>query len=189
MGDFMEFYELKFKDIIANKDLLLKFAEEIENLLTNKLYKRLFIELSYFSLFVKKYNLGIFDNNLYSSIHDFSLIDIYEKIMRIENNYKSNSIFKDFVIMHNNIKIIKSRKNISCDFSGALILKNSFYCCYRPLFELINSNNMFVLKKSLKVEQQYEMDLPKNILEFEELLNFNNYSDFNNGKIVLKKIR
>jgi hypothetical protein len=132
-----------------------------------------------------------------------SIINIYNKIRDLELKYTSDILFPgDLVSLHGGIKEVKALKERTCDFSGGIIRKGSFYINYRPLIENISKNTSYVLNKTINVESGYYYDLPETIVELESLyLKMKNcpdneigidYSHFNQrmgGEFVLTKLK
>lgn len=93
-------------------------------------------------------------------------------------------------------------RDIICDMSESIIKKGSLYVCYRPLIENLETNEVFVLKRTIKCESSYLSLLPNNIFEFEELNErIKNYAYYTQnedysrlhyqqgGELVLQKLR
>ncbi|MDE5587085.1 MAG: hypothetical protein K2I72_01785 [Bacilli bacterium] len=72
------------------------------------------------------------------------------------------------VCFYPSIHEYKSEFNTTCAFSGGPIKKGSFYYCYRPLLEVVDSGKKYVLRKTLKLETMYFSDLPTSIQEFDD---------------------
>jgi len=138
-----------------------------------------------------------------STMLGHSLSKIYEEIISQEELHRSYHFFYgDFVILYGGIKEQKSKNIITCDFSGAIIYPKSSYIKFRPILENITKNEVYVLKRTLKVESGYQDKLPNNIQELETLQrNIRLENDSNDGidyshlsqrtgkELVLKKLR
>lgn len=133
-----------------------------------------------------------------------SIEDIWQKIFQEEQQLRSDIFFpNDIIIMYPSIKETKSKKIITCDFSGALIYPGSLYINYRPLIENITTKERYVLKRTLKVEPAYEFYLPTTITELEQLqtnikleqedtndgINYSHLSQRTGGELVLQKLK
>ena len=133
-----------------------------------------------------------------------SIEDIWQKIFQEEQKLRSNIFFpNDIIIMYPAIKEMKSKKLITCDFSGGLIFPGSLYVNYRPFIENITTNERYVLKRTLKVEPGYEHYLPRTITELEQLqenirlesedindgINYSHLSQRTGGELVLQKLK
>lgn len=101
-----------------------------------------------------------------------SLEEIYFNIDTYLNSITSNYLFpNDKIKFYPSIKELRAKETITCDFSGAPILKNSYYCLYRPLIHDLDSDKKYVLKKSIKVELSYRNHLPLDLKSFETFIN------------------
>lgn len=126
---------------------------------------------------IEEYNSNI--KNLQSDLLSRKVVEanygepieyIYEQIEYLRVLSTSNYYFPgDIILMYLGIREHKSKDRITCDFSGATINKGTSYVSYRPLLVNLNSNQSYVLKRTLKVESSYVDILPSNISELEDL--------------------
>lgn len=140
--------------------------------------------------------------SIISTMQGSSLGEIYNEILKQEELYRSIDFFcGDLVLLYRGIKEHKSKHILTCDFSGALIYPQSRYISYRPIIENISKNEVYVLKRTLKVECGYEYDLPSNIHELETLqrniyleqdlndgINYSHLSQRVGKELILKKL-
>lgn len=141
--------EYTLEEILAfnSKELREEYFKYLENLATNRIAR-----------------------NVITQLPGESIERIYQEIYFQEEANRSTSFFNgDLVLLHGGIKDQKARSYITCDFSGGIITKGSFYLTYRPLIENIYTNKSYVLKKTIKVETGYYDMLPRNIQELETL--------------------
>lgn len=132
-----------------------------------------------------------------------SLIKIYNEIVSQEESNRSYDLFNgDLVLLHGGKSEQQARNYITCDFSGSIIYPGSRYASYRPIIENLCTSEVYVLKRTIKVEKEYFYDLPENIQDFESLQRYMqleidrddgiNYSHLNRqtgGELTLKKLR
>ncbi len=160
--------EMSIEEIIAtnNSELLKLYKSELENLKTDKIFQR----------FLSDYN-------------GCSLIEIYEAISQIELSLQSELFFPgERIIMYPRIKEQKARSLITCDFSGGIIPPGSLYSSFRPLLKNIDDNTAYVLTRTIKVENGYTYDLPRDLHSFEGLAlkvaqNAEDYNGINYGHL------
>ncbi len=143
----LEEYTLEDIKLLQNEKLYNAYNQEIANLQTNRIAR-----------------------DIVSKMYGESLDKIIRIVEEEEDYNRSMSLFPgDLVLLHLGLKEMHTRSFITCDFSGALIRPKSLYINYRPLVENLTTNNMYVLKKTIKVESGYASYLPKDIHEFEQL--------------------
>lgn len=133
-----------------------------------------------------------------------SINDIWQKVYEQESLMTSSSFFSgDIVILYPNIREYHSKSYITCDFSGAIIKPGSLYINYRPLIENLTTNNIYVLKRTIKVESGYFYDLPTTIQELETLelniqletpgdrtgIDYSHLSQCVGGSLILQKLK
>ena len=100
-----------------------------------------------------------------------SIEEILFEIEQYTESITSEYLFDNNIIkFYPNIKEAKASKPIVCHFSGGIIKKGSLYCCYRPFLHNIDTNQKFVLKKTIKVEEGYKDYLPVSIKDFERFI-------------------
>ena len=141
--------EMSIDEIMAtkNSELLRLYNSELETLGKDKIFK-----------------------NFLSDYYGRPLIEIYEAISEIELSLQSELFFPgERIIMYPSIKEQKARSMITCDFSGGIITPGSLYSSFRPLLKNIDNNTAYVLKRTIKVENGYSYDLPRNLHSFEDL--------------------
>lgn len=141
--------EMSIDEIIAtkNSELLKLYKSELEYLKKDKIFK--------------KY-LNAYEGR--------PLIEIYEAITEIELDLRSELFFPgERIIMYPSIKEQRTRQFLTCDFSGGIINPGSLYVSFRPLLKNIDDNTAYVLKRTIKVENGYFYDLPRDLRSFEEL--------------------
>lgn len=140
--------------------------------------------------------------SIVSTMQGESLSEIYDEILKQEALCRSFDLFYgDLVLLYGGIKERKSKSFITCDFSGAIIYPQSRYIAYRPILDNISKNEVYVLKRTIKVECGYEYDLPSNIQELETLqrniylekdlndgIDYSHLSQRVGGELVLKKL-
>lgn len=158
-----EFEEMTRDEIVFthNKELLEMYDRAVESLGSSRFIQRI----------ITKY-------------YGKSLFEIFDYIKKEESLYVSDIFFPgEKIIMYPNIKEQKSRKVITCDFSGGLIFPGSVYVSFRPMLKNMDDGTAYVLKRTLKVESGYISSLPRNIQEFETLALNMQYDYFNHGGI------
>lgn len=175
----LEEYTLEDIKLLQDKKLYDLYHQEIANLQTNRISTKVV-------------------NNMYGE----SLEKIIREVETEEEYNRSMSLFPgDLVLLHPGTKEMHTRNFITCDFSGALIRPKDLYINYRPLIENLTTNNIYVLKRSIKVEPGYIAYLPEDIHELEELEYKMQLGEFNNDidyshlnrqmgeKLILQKLR
>jgi len=141
--------EMSIDEIIATKDsnLVRLYHSELEKLEKDKIFKT----------FLRDY---------YGS----PLMEIYEAISEMEISLQSELFFPgERIIMYPSIKEQHARQIITCDFSGGIIYPGSLYTSFRPLLKNIDDDTAYVLKRTIKVENGYTYDLPRDLRSFEAL--------------------
>ena len=79
--------------------------------------------------------------------------------------------------------------NTTCAFSGGKISKGSFYCCYRPLLDVVDSGRTYVLSKTVKLETAYFSDLPTTMQEFDDFTQkIENYWNYQNERLDYEQL-
>lgn len=165
---------------LNDKSLYNLYIEEIANLSTNRIAKQ-----------------------VVARMQGESLIKIYNEIISQEELNRSYDLFNgDLVLLHGGKTEQQARSYITCDFSGSIIHPGSRYASYRPILENLCTSEVYVLKRTIKVEKEYYCDLPENIQDFESLQRYMqleierddgiNYSHLNRqtgGELTLKKLR
>lgn len=163
-----------------NKTEIEKYHQELNNLSTNRINKRIV-------------------ENLYGEPLEY----IWSKIFQEEEQIRSTQFFPDdLVLMYPNKKELHTKNFITCDFSGALIYPGNLYINYRPLIENITTKERYILKRTLKVEPAYESELPTTIKELELLqqniwletednsgINYSHLGQSIGGELVLQKLK
>ena len=166
--------------LMNNKTEIEQYHQELKNLSTNRLNKRIV-------------------DNLYGESIEY----IWSKIFQEEEQIRSILFFPDdLVLMYPNKKEMHTKNFITCDFSGALIYPGSLYINYRPFIENITNNERYVLKRTLKVEPAYESELPTTIKELELLqqniwleiedssgINYSHLGQSIGGDLILQKLQ
>lgn len=126
-----------------------------------------------------------FSRRILQNYPDCSISDL-ESILQVE--YLDHTSFYHFpnkqVFFYPSIREYRSEFNTTCAFSGGKIQKGSFYYCYRPLLDVVDSGRTFVLSKTLKLENMYFSDLPKTVHEFDDFTQkVENYWNYQNERI------
>ena len=121
------------------------------------------------------YNLNLLKKNrlckrIISNNYGLSIIELEELLEIEEMKHNSQYYFPgDTVLLYSRNYEQKTKKNITCNFSGAIIRPGSFYINYRPLIDNISTGEVYVLKNTLKVDKSYSYILPTTIQELENL--------------------
>ena len=143
--DHLEQYTLEEIKISKNKKDIYQYNKELLSLETNRISKKIVKEM-------------------YGS----SILEIISKIEEEEFRNKSFDYFPgDLVLLHLGLAEKRSKKFFTCDFSETIIRPNDLYINYRPLVENLTTRNVYVLKRSIKIEPGYIDYLPRNIQELE----------------------
>lgn len=130
--------------------------------------------------------------------------EIYNRIMEAEQEITSDLLFPgSLVLLYPRIEEHRARDYITCDFSAGLIYPKSLYLSYRPLIENLTTGEVYVLKRTLKVESGHYTDLPTTIQEFEGLelkiqqqapfddsrIDYSHLSQRTKGGLILQKLK
>ena len=179
----MKYFEEKtLEEIIfdGNPEELKEYHKELNNLITNR-----------------------FNKSIVENMKGYSIEYIWQTIFQKEQEITSKLFFPDdLVLLYPNIKEQRTKRIITCNFSGGLIYPGSIYINYRPFIENITTKEKYVLKKTLKVETGYANNLPTNISELEELqtnillekidsytgIDYSHLSQSVGGELVLQKL-
>lgn len=178
----------------------MKFLEEMKLEELKNLNQEEYI-YQYYEI-LKQLNKNRLDKQIIETLKGESINKIIQKLEQEEEQLRSYSFFPgNLIILYPNIKELHSKSYQTCDFSGGIIHPGSLYINYRPLLENLNTKEVYVLKKSLKVEVGYIDRLPNTIFELETLeqnmiletpddeIDFNHLNHQLGGKIILQKLR
>ena len=175
----LESYTLEDIKMLRGKKEFNLYNKELSSLETNRISKRI----------VEK---------MYGS----SISDIMSKIEEEEFRHRSFDFFPgDLVIIYLGLNERRSKQLFTCDFSQIIIRPNDLYINYRPLVENITTGNVYILKRTIKIEPGYISYLPDDIHGLEALQadirigksdNIVDYSHLNReigGELVLQKLK
>lgn len=135
---------------------------EINRLQNKQLIRRYNTEL-------KKIGIDKIAKELIQALYGKPIIDIYEAIEESKRDFISQSLYPGEPLeVYPGIKEAKAKKEYTCAFSGARIGIGSLYVSYRPMLKNIENGNVYVLKRTMRLEPAYAYYLPSTISEIED---------------------
>lgn len=132
-----------------------------------------------------KYRTDRIANEVIQTLYGAPIYDIITAIEELKLEYQSHNIVPgSTVLVFPGIKEVRAQKEYTCDFSGSRINIGSIYVNYRPMIKSLDNGDVYVLKRTMRVETAYEYYLPTSISELEEFNNkINNYEYYEDEDI------
>lgn len=163
----MKVYELSLYQILLNYDVdtVYRLLDELKSL-----KRRIANQIDAYKIYCEQLN-QIINNNIdfeFLKEHPISIAEIYRKYDEIAFYNSSHLFFNNHLVMlYPNIKLYKTTKPITCNFSGEIINKGREYLYYRPMLEDLTTEKTYIVTPTIKVSPYYEEYLPKDINELE----------------------
>ena len=130
-------------------------------------------------------NLPIRIKNIIKEKYFSSEIDFYKFLETLLHKYTSYYLFpNDYVAFYPYLEQYHSKTKTSCNISGAQIKIGSVCYYYRPLMENLSTGNVYTIKKTIKVAEDYQDILPTNIHDFEVWYQKLACKDFHDDDVV-----
>lgn len=118
---------------------------------------------------LKEINLPVRLQNILKINKFYSEESFYQKVEQLTLQHTSQYLFPNQLLsFYPQVKERCATTNLTCNLSGAVIKKGSFYYTYHPFIENLKTGRVYTIRKKISAELSYVDCFPQDLFTYEE---------------------